>query len=168
MNEVSMRPWRLVTDPDLHRWAGGGLMAAGRAIANDGRVRGLVRTAIGEAFATVVDTKKGREFFAGVVMEVDCKQRTFSSLCSCERCPCVHAVALALELRNAVAERRTPPRMAKEDRRCAELPRPELGIDYWDVPEEEEGFWVSVDVPAERQGQSGLIDGAEGDEVHPY
>ena len=57
--------------------------------------------------------------------------------------------------------------MAKEDRRCAELPRPELGIDYWDVPEEE-GFWVSDDVSAERQGQSGLIDGAEGDEVNPY
>jgi uncharacterized Zn finger protein len=107
------------------RWAGGRLLAIGHRIAKDGRVREMVRSAAGEVFATVVDSVEAREHFAGVLMEVDGKRRSFSSLCSCERAPCAHGVAVALALRAAVQERRTPPRMAKDERRLAKLPRPE-------------------------------------------
>ena len=99
-------------------------------------------------FATVAVTKKARDEFAGVVMDEDGRKKCFSSICTCERARCEHAVAVALALCAAVQERRTPPRMKREDRRVAELPRPELGIDYWDVPEED-GSWLPDEVQAE-------------------
>ncbi|MFY9345773.1 MAG: hypothetical protein WAT39_24995 [Planctomycetota bacterium] len=148
MNEVSLRPWRKITDRDLQRWAGGQLLARAQAVVRAGRVRDLVRTAAGEVFATVIGGAAGevrgggnvngdpsgrcvgdasvtpRAHFGGVVMEFERRLR-FHSLCTCERVPCAHAVAVAITVRDAVVARRTPPLMARTDRRCAELPRSE-------------------------------------------
>jgi uncharacterized Zn finger protein len=102
VNEEPIRHWRRVPDAALHQWAGGRLLAIGRAIANGGRVRDLVRTSAGEVFGTATDTEKARDYFAGVVMTVlGRKKQThqFASLCSCERAPCLHAVAVAFALR---------------------------------------------------------------------
>lgn len=144
MNEAPIRGWRRVSDAELQQWSGGRLLAIGRAIAAGGQVRDLVRTIDGEVFGTVVDTEKGRDYVAGVVMEVLCKKRKthhFHSACSCERAPCLHAVAVAFALRGASLWAGTGvPRMAKGDRRVAELPRPEIGVDFRDE-QVEEGWW---------------------------
>lgn len=142
MNEVGLRPWRRVEERELLPWAGGRLIEVGRRIVKDGRVREMVRSAEGEVFATVVASVQAREHFAGVVMEVHGRRRAFSSLCSCGRAPCAHAVAVALALLAAVQEHRTPPRMARDERRLVLLPRPEPGIDSWDELGED-GSWVS-------------------------
>src|SRR5689334_14227815 len=120
MNEVSMRPWRHVSDHHLQRWLGGQLLGRAQRIAARGRVPDLVRTREGEAVDTLHNADGSRTRFAGVVMEQEGKRRVFHSVCTCERTPCDHAAAVAVALRNAVRDRRTPPLMAKEDRRTSE------------------------------------------------
>ena len=148
MNEVSVKPWRRVTARELRRWAVAGSWRSEEPSSLRAACGISFARAAGEVFATVVDTKKARDEFAGVVMEEHGRRKCFSSICSCERVPCEHAVAVALALCAAVQERRTPPRMKREDRRVAELPRPELGIDYFDVPEED-GSWLHDEVQAD-------------------
>lgn len=140
MNEAPIRHWRRVPDEALHAWAGGRLLAIGRAVANDGRVRDLVRTSAGEVFATVTDTEKARDHFAGVVLDVAGRKRprhVFHSVCTCERAPCLHAVAVAYALRAGMWAGAIVPRVTKTDRRFVGLPRPEVGVDFWDGPDEE-------------------------------
>lgn len=154
MNDVSMRPWLRVRDEDLLQWAGARRLAIARAIVKGGRVRDLVCSSAGEGFATVGDTKVGKSFTAGVLMQLEGrrKRRAFSSLCACDRGLCEHSVAVAIALRAAVGAHKTPPRMSKDDRRVQDLPRSGTigGLESWEVPEAD-GSWLPEDGRSKRE-----------------
>jgi uncharacterized Zn finger protein len=151
VNEKPVRGWCRVTDADLHRWAGWKLVAAATRIARTGRVRDLVRTVEAEVFGTVVDVAKRREHFAGVVLEVVGKRRAIASLCSCERRPCPHAVAVAVAMRATMLARRPVPLARHQDRRFAQLPSEEPETSGWE-PVADDGAWLPDVWEEERAG----------------
>lgn len=120
--------WARLTWDHLDLWAGIGAVSRGKAYQKEGRVKDLKVSEDGELLATV----KGTQSYATTVsLEWDGKKPFLESGCTCPvHASCKHAVATVAECLGAIAEGRTLPIAAEDDRRWAKID--DASIDDWE------------------------------------